>query len=225
MCALVSAVARPGGDRAVDILVDICSVWLRSKILVRYHGVHGHVDCGAPDRVVVCTKGCGTAGIERANGGRTAQDHNVLAEEGAGVDVERDFCLALGLEVCWEARNGSWRSKAHGWWPWRVASGRCFCLWVQARVVAEVAGFVHVDPESVNVNTGFRAEEAAKLAVPVRLCTWSEPIRESCHTRPDDTFVRGAVRELEESVMVNTVVEARVVLVRNRWVDHHHCNP
>jgi len=49
---------------------------------------------------------------------------------------------------------------------------------IGAWVWAEVAGFVHVDPESIDVESAVGVEEREELVVPVALCSRSEPIGE-----------------------------------------------
>ena len=91
-----------------------------------------------------------------------------------------------GLEVCW--KPGDWVACVGAdWWRCRgiiIRSGES-CR-VTAWVGAEVGGFVHVDPESINVHTIRWVEEAGEFAVPIVLGVWIEPVWEGGDTRPDD---------------------------------------
>ena len=91
-----------------------------------------------------------------------------------------------GLKVCW--KPGDWIScvRADRWRCRGIIVGSGESCWVTAWVLAEVGGFVHVDPKSINVNTVGWTEEAGEFAVPIALGGRIEPVREGGDTRPDD---------------------------------------
>lgn len=92
-----------------------------------------------------------------------------------------------GLEVRW--KPGDWVPGVRADW-WRcggVIVGSGESCWVTARVGAEVGGFVHVDPKTIDVNAIRRIKEAGKLIVPITLRSWIEPVRKGGDTGPDDT--------------------------------------
>ena len=92
-----------------------------------------------------------------------------------------------GLEVYW--KPGDWVACVGAdWWRCRgitVENGES--CWVTAGVRAEIGGFVHVDPETVDVNAIRCTKEAGEFAVPVALGGWIEPVWEGRNPRPDDT--------------------------------------
>ena len=57
---------------------------------------------------------------------------------------------------------------------------------VVAWVVAEISGLVHVNPDTVNVDTRISGEEFGKLAIPEWANVWMKPIGECSHTRPGE---------------------------------------
>lgn len=91
-----------------------------------------------------------------------------------------------GLEVCGKPRD--WVACVGAdWWRCRgVAVGGGESCWVTARVGAEVGGFVHVNPECIDVNAIRWTEETGKLSIPIALSGWIEPVWECGDTRPDD---------------------------------------
>lgn len=93
-----------------------------------------------------------------------------------------------GLEGGWEAGDGL--RGGTGWWRrWREALGRCLLCWVAAGVVAgEVGGFVHVDPEAVDVNSCLWVEEYLELVVPIACSCWVEPVGPNRNARPDNPY-------------------------------------
>lgn len=91
------------------------------------------------------------------------------------------------LEVCWKPGNRVSCVRAN-WWRCRgVIVGSSESCWVTAWVGAEVGGFVHVDPKSIDINAIRWIKEAGKFVVPIALCCWIEPVREGGDTGPDDT--------------------------------------
>lgn len=87
-------------------------------------------------------------------------------------------------------------------------------------VAREVAGLVHVDPQSVNVQARLGVEKGLELAVPVRLGVGGEPIGEDGDTGPDDADPDGAVGPQQEHVVLEALVGRRIVLIGDGWVDH-----
>jgi len=85
-------------------------------------------------------------------------------------------------------------------------------LRIGARPDAETGGFVHVDPESVNIYAGLSIEEAIEFAIPVTLRAGCKPIWESRDAGPDDAFVDASVGGGEESLVCDAVVERWIVL-------------
>ena len=77
------------------------------------------------------------------------------------------------------------------------------------------------DPQSIDVDTSISIEERGKLVVPVFLNSRGEPIREGSDSRPYNTLIDRAVRSLEESTCLDTIIESRVVVVGNSRVDHN----
>jgi len=59
-------------------------------------------------------------------------------------------------------------------------------LGVVAWVVAETGGLVHVNPDTVNVDTSISGEEFNKLANPEWASVGMKPIGERSHTRPSE---------------------------------------
>ena len=57
---------------------------------------------------------------------------------------------------------------------------------VVAWVVAETSGLVHVNPDTVNVDTSISGEEFGKLANPEWTSAWMKPIGERSNTRPGE---------------------------------------
>lgn len=95
--------------------------------------------------------------------------------------------LSNRLEIFGEPRNlTGWGAD---WWRcWREVvflgvKGRVF-----TRVWTEVGGFVHVDPETVDVDAVIRAEEACKLVVPPGLGLRVKPVGIDGHSRPDGAY-------------------------------------
>lgn len=91
-----------------------------------------------------------------------------------------------GLEVCWKSGDRIACVRAD-WWRCRgvIVGGGERC-WVTARVGAEVGGFIHVDPEGIDVNTIRWTEEAREFAVPIALGGRIEPVWEGGDTGPDN---------------------------------------
>jgi hypothetical protein len=83
------------------------------------------------------------------------------------------------LKVGWKARYLIWRVHSS-----RRRSGRIVVvdgsqLWVwDTFFIAEVRGLVHVDPETVDVDSAVCVEEASELFVPIVLSLRREPVWE-----------------------------------------------
>ena len=91
-----------------------------------------------------------------------------------------------GLEVCGKPGDGVACIGAD-WWRRRgitVKDGESG--WVTTWVGAEVGGFVHIDPKSIDIYAIRWTEEAGEFAVPIALGVGIEPVREGGDTRPDD---------------------------------------
>jgi hypothetical protein len=91
------------------------------------------------------------------------------------VVVSRVWCSAR-LEFGWEARDFT-RLRAKSRSCRREATVLGGRVWVVVEVV-EVGGFVHVNPEGIDVNTGVGIEEREELVVPVFLNIGVEPVGE-----------------------------------------------
>jgi len=89
------------------------------------------------------------------------------------------------LKIGGKPRNRSWRC-AHWWRRWRETILDRKALRIAARPSAEIRSLVHVDPQSININTVSGAKECVKFPVPVSLRVLIEPVRESCDARPDN---------------------------------------
>ena len=90
-----------------------------------------------------------------------------------------------GLEIGWKPGDRVACVWAD-WWRWRgVAVRGSESCWVTARIGAEVGGFVHIDPKTIDVNAIRCTEKAGELAVPVALSGWIEPVWEGGDTGPD----------------------------------------
>ena len=92
--------------------------------------------------------------------------------------------LSLRLEITGEAGNMA-RRRANRWWRgWQVI---IFGIlgWVFAGIWAEIGGFVHVDPETVDVDAIVCAEEAVEFVIPVALGVGVEPVRVDGCAGPD----------------------------------------
>lgn len=142
----------------------------------------------------------------------------------ASVDLERlNLAIALvgttaRLEIARPAGQRT-RRRADRRWGRRITHSGGIRVGT-GEVAREVAGLVHVDPQSVNVQAGLGVEKGLELAVPVRLSVRGEPIREDGDTRPDNTDPDGAVSPQQEHVVLEALVGRRVVLVGDGWVDH-----
>lgn len=93
------------------------------------------------------------------------------------------------LEVRGESGQVDRRAGTDGWRNWGKSVGFGVTLGVIAGVCAEIGGFVHVDPEGVDVNTAVGAEEAVEFATPVGLRVGVEPVGERGDTGPYDSLV------------------------------------
>jgi hypothetical protein len=114
------------------------------------------------------------------------------------------FASALCTLVLWrlEVRGKSLDRRRETGWEWRRGKALCcgrplrICAWI----IAEVRRFVHVDPQSINVHTGFGVEKEPKLCsrvstatklspeltvIPVRLYLGRKPVRECRYTWPN----------------------------------------
>ena len=98
------------------------------------------------------------------------------------------YAAVLGrLKVRWKPGNRVSCVRAD-WWRCRgVIVGSGESCGVTAWVGAEVGGFVHVDPKSIDVNAILWIKEAREFVVPIALRGWIEPVREGGDTGPDDT--------------------------------------
>ena len=72
------------------------------------------------------------------------------------------------------------------WCRWKIVLDGIF-FWISTGVWTEVRGFIHVDPQAINVDTGLRIEEGAEFRVPVVLSVRVKPIWIRSHTRPHGT--------------------------------------
>jgi hypothetical protein len=85
-------------------------------------------------------------------------------------------------------------------------------LGVVAREVTETRGFIHVYPESVDIDSGVCVEELPKLVIPVVLYFLMKPVWKRGHTRPDSAFEDASVAFLEEDASLNSMVVGIIVL-------------
>lgn len=143
---------------------------------------------------------------------------------GRGLNGQGLLLLAfgsLGLEDARPARELPGRSP-HSRRLRRVADSG-FLGVVAGEEAREVGGFVHVNPETVNVNARARREELSKLIVPVLGDVGGEPVGEDRDTRPYDTLVEGTVIALEEDVLFDTAGQSgvlRSLCRRHGRIDH-----
>jgi hypothetical protein len=91
---------------------------------------------------------------------------------------------------------------------------------IRAWVCAKVRGLVHVIPETVDVDTSFRAKELGEFAVPVLLGIWVEPIREDGGTGPDCTFVERTVSPLLPYLELCALIVHIIVASPDGRIDH-----
>lgn len=94
------------------------------------------------------------------------------------------LAILLGLEIIRESWNSA-RRLAN-----RRSRGRKVVilgvlLGIGAWVGTEIGGFVHVDPETVDVDAIVFAEKAVEFVVPVALGVGVEPVRVNSCARPD----------------------------------------
>lgn len=103
----------------------------------------------------------------------------------------RSFNRSLRRRLKVRGESGQWDRAA---WPnrwccrWEVGGDRV-CRWVQTRIRAEIGGFVHVNPQGVNIDSGLGIKELLKLRSPVILSTLIEPVWENSDTRPNSTCI------------------------------------
>lgn len=98
------------------------------------------------------------------------------------------FRCTLGwLEASWESGDLARRLTNS-----RGSRGKVVLRRVRLRVPtgpgAEVGSFVHVDPETIDVNAILVVEEPVEFAVPVCLGVGVEPVGEHGHARPDSAY-------------------------------------
>ena len=91
-----------------------------------------------------------------------------------------------GLEICGKTRDWVACVGADRWRCRGVIISDGKSCWIKARVGAEVGGFVHVDPESIDIDAVRWIKEAREFAVPIALGGWVEPVWEGRDTRPDN---------------------------------------
>lgn len=101
----------------------------------------------------------------------------------------------------------------------READGR-FVGVVAGEVAGEVGGFVHVNPEGVDVDSRVLVEEMLEFACPVGVGGLGEPIGEDGDAGPDNADPDGAVGAEEEGVLFDSAVQRGVVLVGHSRVNH-----
>ncbi|KAI7052603.1 hypothetical protein KC366_g22 [Hortaea werneckii] len=217
---LIGRAAVTCADGTVGVLIDVAAVRLCAQELVGKVTIGRHVDRHTPHGVVVGAHRNGIALIKLAKRQGAADEYDVLSVECASIHPEGDLSLAHWLEVLREARDLTWRAKTNWWWTRGVAHGLCFRFGVGAGIVAEVCGFIHVDPERINVDTSVCVEERSELAVPVILRARVEPIWEDCNARPDNTLIQSSIITLEENVLLYTFEVSVIVVVSDSWVHH-----
>ena len=159
---------------------EVMGVVFSKAVGVDQIGVEGEIADGA---------GCVVNGIWRINEVAIWQTHHGACSPNLSLLEVMPPPYAAGgggLEVCWKPRD--WVACIWAdWWRCRgITVGGGESCWVTARVCAEIGGFVHVDPESINVNAIRCTEEAGEFAVPIALGSWIEPVGEGGDTRPDD---------------------------------------
>ena len=90
------------------------------------------------------------------------------------------------MERSRESRNGtagvgSWRVRRR-WW--NILIDRLLAGVAGGNILAEVGGFVHVDPETIQIDTVLRVEVCLNLTSPPLLCVGREPIGPCDFTGP-----------------------------------------
>lgn len=193
--------------RAIRLFVDVTAVRFLANVLVRERPIRRHLDGQLPDRVVVRAHDWRHVNVAGSQCRRVTQDEDVLAKIGLRIAIERHRGDTRRLEVRAKSRNRPRGAQADRRRRGRIAVGCRIRGGVRAGKVAEVGRLVHVDPKGIDVDAVGGVKEGRELAIPKLLCLGCEPVRERRRPRPDDTLVDGAIRELQESVGGDAVVE------------------
>ena len=89
------------------------------------------------------------------------------------------------LKIGWKTGKGTRAARSDSWWCWRIVVFNSELFRVcTARKWAKIGGFVHINPQAININASFRTEEVVELSIPEGLGSGVEPIREGRNTRP-----------------------------------------
>lgn len=170
---------------------------------VRVDGVIAEGACGIVDHVLW---------IDQIPARETLHRATVLPLEHARVPG--------GLEIRWE--SGKWFPVSSQWWRLRWKSifdrkiGR-----IGARIDTEVGGLIHINPQCIDVDARRRTEESVELIIPVVLSAGGKPIRESCHSRPNNTWT-SLTPDISHSSAVATYLDrlSRHFCARTRQHSH-----
>lgn len=91
------------------------------------------------------------------------------------------------LEIRWETGQWTRVTSSHRWRRGRQVVISHVSLGILAWVWAEVGGFIHINPQTVNVDASVGVEEVVELAIPVLRDVRVKPVGESSDTGPDNT--------------------------------------
>jgi hypothetical protein len=129
----------------------------------------------------------------------------------AGLDL-REYVLYLGLDTsglrCCTLRRSVLQTEVR---DLNLGDAVIFSFRIFT-ILAEVGWFVHVNPQSVDINPSLRIEERRELVVPVALYIRVKPIWEGRYTGPDFSFENASIGLLQENVRIQSVVVGRIIL-------------
>ncbi len=122
------------------------------------------------------------------------------------------------LEVAWPTRERAGIAADGG--RRRRESDSCGIRIVAWEVAGEVRRLVHVDPESIDVDSAVGREEDCELVLPVGRDVLREPVGECRYAGPDDALPDGTVASQHEDVILDAALERRILLVGHGRVYH-----
>jgi len=132
------------------------------------------------------------------------------AKEGMWVELGRSI-LMLSIQVdCFKVQAFS------SWCVWELVGNRItkLILIFVANSIAEVRRLIHVLPQSIELQCVL---EPIKLRSPVRWSVRVKEVRIDGFIGPDFTSSKSLIRELQEDILLNTLVIGWVVLSGSLW--------
>lgn len=92
----------------------------------------------------------------------------------------------------------------------------------QAWVSAHTGWFVHVDPDSVNIDLSLRVEGVLDLLIPLDTSVGMTPVWEHCDPRPKDSSKVLSAGCFKENIHLHAFIEGRIGPICDSRIHHQH---